>query len=350
IWVYIGTYTQKEPHVSGKAEGIYIYEMNTSTGALTYVATSPPTVNPSYVALHPNGKWLFAANETGDGKLSAFYIDREKKQLVFINSVSSHGSASCYVSIDHTGKYVMTANYSSGTVALYPLDENGRLREATSVHKHEGKGPDSRQEGPHAHMIVPAKISPYVYAVDLGIDQVMIYALDPSRSTLTLTGSYKTKAGAGPRHIALHHNNRWAYIINELNGTIEACTVDARTALLSRFQDISTLPVGESRKAGCADIHITPSGKYLYATNRGEINTIAMYSIGEDGKLTLLGHQPVKGRTPRSFAIDPTGSFLLVANQDSDNVVTFKIDPKTGKLIDTGIESKIPTPVCIKFE
>ena len=349
--IYIGTYTQKESHVNGKAEGVYIYEMNHSTGALTHVVTSPKTINPSYVAVHPNGKWLYAVNETGDGKVSAFSIDPKKKKLEFVNAVSSHGNSPCYISIDNSGKFVMTATYGSGTVALFPIKEDGSLKEATSVNKHEGRGPDSRQESPHAHMIRTGNDDKLIYAVDLGIDEVITYKLDPSKATLTKTNAYKTKPGAGPRHIDFHKNKKWAYLVNELNGTIEACTVDAKTGALSRFQEISTLPAGETRKAGCADIHITPSGKFLYATNRGEINNIAMYSIDTaNGQLKVLGHQSVKGRTPRSFAIDPTGTFLLVANQDSDNIVTFKIDSSNGKLIDTGIEAKVPTPVCVKFE
>lgn len=349
--VYIGTYTKKEPHVQGKAEGIYIYEMNRATGTLTYVATSPPTVNPSYVAVHPNGKWLYAVNETEDGKVSSFRIDHEKKQMELLNEVPSQGSAPCYVSIDKSGKFVMTANYSSGTVALYPINDDGSLKEASSVDNHVGSGPDPRQKEPHAHMIIPGNTAPSIYAVDLGTDQIITYKLDTEKSILAKSSVFQTKPGAGPRHLVFHANNKWAYVVNELNGTIEACNVDEKTGVLTRFQDISTLPAGETRKAACADIHIAPSGKYLYASNRGDINNIAIYSIADaNGKLKLLGHQAVKGRTPRSFAIDPTGTFLLVANQDSDNVVTFKIDSTTGKLKDTGIEAKIPTPVCVKFE
>ncbi len=350
VWIYIGTYTQKESHVDGNAEGIYIYEMNPTTGVLTHVATSPKTVNPSYLTIHPDGKWLYAANETSDGKVSAFRINREKKQLEFINSVSSQGNSPCYVSTDKSGKFVMTANYGSGTIALLAINEDGSLKESTSIEKHKGKGPDPRQESPHAHMIRTGNDNQFVYAVDLGIDKIITYKLNTEKASLTKTLEYSTQPGAGPRHLAFHKNNKWAYVVNELNGTIESCNVDQKTGALTRIQEISTLPAGETRKAGCADIHITPSGKYLYATNRGDINNIAMYSVEASGKLKLIGHQPVKGRTPRSFAIDPTGTFLLVANQDSDNIVTFKIDSLNGKLIDTGIETKVPTPVCVRFE
>lgn len=351
VWVYIGTYTRTEPHVQGKAEGIYIYEMNPATGALTHVITSPATENPSYVAIHPNGKWLFAVNELGQGRVSAFKLDKERKQLSFLNSVSSHGSSPCYVSIDKSGKFVMTANYGTGNVALYPINEDGSLKEATSVFQHEGSGPDPRQKGPHAHMIRTGNDDKLVYAADLGTDQVVTYKIDAARSVLNKVSEYKAKPGAGPRHIAFHKNKKWAYIVNEINGTVEACTVDSKTGALTRFQDITTLPQGETGKAGCADIHITPDGKYLYASNRGNINNIAMYAIDENsGSLKILGHQPVGGRTPRSFAIDPTGTFLIVANQDTGNIVTFRIDSNTGKLADTGMEVKVPTPVCVRFE
>lgn len=351
-WIYIGTYTRNEPHVNGKAEGVYIYKMNPETGALTYVTTSPNTLNPSYVAVHPDGKWLYAVNETGDGKISSFKIDREKKELKLINAVSAKGSAPCYISVDQSGKFVLVANYGSGNVAMYPVNPDGSLKDAVNVIQHRGNGPDpGRQEGPHAHMIITGNERNLVYAVDLGIDKVITYKLDTRKASLEKTGEYSTVPGAGPRHIEFHRNKKWAYIINELNGTIEACTVNSHTGALTRFQVISVLPAGEKRKAASAAIHIAPSGKYLYASNRGEINNIAMFSVDENsGRLELIGHQPVKGRTPRSFAIDPSGKFLLVANQDTDNIVTFTIDPSTGKLTDTGIEANVPTPVCLVFE
>jgi 6-phosphogluconolactonase len=350
-WVYVGSYTQKEPHVQGKAKGIYIYEMNTATGALAHVATSPETVNPSYVAIHPDGKWLYAVNETGDGKISAFKIDRDNKKMEFLNAVSSNGNSPCYISIDNSGKFVMTANYGSGTVALYPLNDDGTLKEATSVIKHTGKGPDPRQSSPHAHMIRPGNNPELIYAVDLGADRVFTYQLDKQKASLQKINEYAAVPGAGPRHIDFHPGKKWAYVVNELNGTVEACTVDPTTGALKRFQEITTLPQGETRKAGCADIHVSKDGKFLYASNRGEINNIAIYAIdAATGNLSPVGHQSVKGKGPRSFVIDPSGTFLLVANQDSNNIVTFRIDRASGKLTDTGIETNVPTPVCVRFE
>lgn len=349
IWIYIGTQTDTE-NKETKSKGIYIYEMNPATGALKYVATSSPIINPTYLAIHPNKKWLYAVSETEKGKLYAFSVDNQKGKMTEINTVSSQGDYPCYISIDESGEFVMTANYGSGSVSVYPIDKDGSLKEAISVVKHEGKGPHTRQEGPHAHMIRTNPYNKLIYAVDLGIDKVISYNLNPNASGFNKSNEYIAKPGSGPRHIDFHKNGKWAYVVTELTGTIEACNVDENTGALSRFQEITTLQENETQYPGSADIHISPSGKFLYASNRGEINNIAMFSINqENGNLTIIGHQSVKGHTPRNFVIDPSGKFLLVANQDSDNIVTFKIDPNTGKLIDTGIESKVPSPMCLKF-
>jgi len=355
--LYIGTYTEKEAHVTGKATGIYIYEMNAESGQLSLVDSSPATTNPSYLAVHSGKNLLYAVNETGSGSsnssgnVSAFHIRDGGRKLELINSVSSVGSYPCYISIDNTARYAMAANYGSGTVALFPINADGSLKEATSVDQHTGRGQTGRQESAHAHMIIPSPDSIHVYACDLGTDKVYCYSVDTLNSTLISSGpAYKTIPGAGPRHLTFHPERNIAYIVNELNGTIEAVKIDSLSGSMKRFQVISTKPLTKSRDASCADIHITPSGKYLYASNRGEINNIAMYSVNpETGELDLTGHQQVKGITPRSFAIDPSGNFLLVANQDSDNIITFRIDQDTGRLIDTGFEVIVPTPVCLKF-
>jgi 6-phosphogluconolactonase len=355
--LYVGTYTESAIQKGKKSAGIYIYNMDCNTGKLSYVNVSPFIVNPSYLAIHPDSMWLYAVNETGSadnksgGAVSAFRISEQGKALEFINSVSSHGSYPCYVSIDQSGNYVMTANYGSGTVALFPLQPNGALIEATSIDQHMGKEAAAGHEGAHAHMIIPSPYGNFVYAVDLGTDKIYLYKIDPVESKLISTGlDTETKSGAGPRHLVFHPFKNLAYVVNELNGSIEAMQADTVTGVLTRFQIISTLSEGNGNEAACADIHISPSGKYLYASNRGIINNIAMYEINsETGHLTLIGHQPVKGRTPRNFIIDPTGTYLLVANQGSDNIVTFRIDQATGRLIDTGLEVTVPAPVCLKF-
>ena len=355
--LYIGTYTEKEAHVAGKASGIYIYEMNSETGQLALVDSSPATTNPSYLAVHPGKNRLYAVNETGgssgnsSGNVSAFNIRDDGRKLELINSVSSGGSYPCYISIHNTARYVMAANYGSGTVALFPVNADGSLNEASSIDQHTGRGQTGRQESAHAHMVIQSPHSFHVYSCDLGTDKVYCYTADTINNTLVSSDrEYKTMPGAGPRHIAFHPEKNTAYIVNELNGTIEAVNIDSLTGSMNRFQVISTKSLNDTREASCADIHITPSGKYLYASNRAELNNIAIYSVHPaSGELALIGHQQIKGRTPRSFAIDPSGNFLLVANQDSDNIITFRIDKDTGKLIDTGFEISVPTPVCVKF-
>ena len=354
--MYIGTYTEKEDFVDGKATGIYVYELNTNTGKLTYVSSSPHTVNPSFLVTNHGNNMLYAVNETGSrdkpgGSISAFRLSGDGRQMDFLNSVSSQGNSPCYVSLDKSGKWVMCANYGSGTVAVLPVKDSGSLGEATMVHQHTGKGPSPHQDAAHAHFILQNPSNSLIYSCDLGADTIYIYKLNTTTGKLSLTGhNYATMPGAGPRQMAFHSSMNLAYEVNELNGTIEVMNVDSVTGALKRIQIISTLDPGMKTDASCADIHLTPSGKFLYASNRGKINNLAIYQVDQQtGKLTLIGHQPVKGKTPRNFIIDPTGKFLLVANQDTGNVVTFKIDQETGKLEDTGIESSIPSPVCLKF-
>jgi 6-phosphogluconolactonase len=355
--LYIGTYTEDESNIQRKATGIYIYELDMTSGKLNFIGASPATTNPSYIDISPGGNWLYAVNETGSnvagssGSISAFRLIDHGKGLEFINKVSSAGNYPCYIQVDKSGKYVMTANYGSGTVAMFPIEANGSLGYAVAVDQHIGKGPTSRQESAHAHMIMVSRDNRFAYSCDLGTDRIYIYRLDTDNGKLVREGNdHITSPGSGPRHLALHPFKNFAYVANELNGTIACMKIDTLTGALDRFQTISTLAKGNGLQASCADIHITPSGNYLYATNRGQFNNIAMYSISsKTGELTLIGHQSSKGKTPRNFIIDRTGSYLLVANQDSDNVVTFRINPETGKLIDIGIEVYVPTPVCLRF-
>lgn len=358
-YIYVGTYTKSNNSPAGTSIGIYVLKLDLKTGALSKVAVSPSTSNPSFLTLHPGLKYLYAVNENGGkgpsdfGTVSAFQIDSGSHQMHFLNSVSSMGKDPCYISIDPESNCVMVANYSSGSISLFPLNHDGSLMEASSVIQDQGKGPNlARQEGPHAHMISLDPPGKFIYATDLGTDKVSCYKLDAQKKQFINTGHVTSiTSGAGPRHIAFHHQHSWIYIINELNGSIEAFNQDVATGILSRFQIISTLPAGTTKAADCADIHINPSGKFLYASNRGENNSIAIYSINEtNGELSLIGHQSTQGKTPRNFAIDPTGTFLLVANEESDNIVTFRIDPVSGKLIDINQEISIPMPVCIKFE
>ncbi len=354
--LYIGTYTENEIRDAGKSTGVYIYSMDRITGELSYIGASPATTNPSYVDVHPSGKWFYTVNETGKpggstGAISAFRLTDNGKTLEFLNAVSSEGDYPCFVQVDGTGKYVLTANYGSGTVALLPIKADGTLGNAVSVDHHTGMGHTARQESAHAHMIICSKDNRFAYSCDLGTDIIYIYRLDTNQGKLLPAEyNYHTQPGAGPRHLTFHPFKNLAYVVNELNGTIECMQVDTLNGALSRFQVVSTVSDGKGEEAACADIHVSPDGNYLYASNRGNYNNIAMFSVDAlTGELTLIGHQEVKGRTPRNFIIEPAGNYMLVANQNSDNVVTFRIDAETGKLIDMGSEIKIPSPVCLKF-
>ena len=353
--LFIGTYTQKEGHVDGKAEGVYVYGLNTETGALSQLSTSPPITNPSYLTVHPNGEWLYAVSETGGseatayGSVSAFKFDEESKALTPINTASSQGKYPCYISISPSGEHALVANYGGG-IALLPLGSDGALQEATSVVQHSGKGPNTaRQEGPHAHMVTPGPGN-FIYAVDLGTDNVYPYVLDAEKQRLVPAAKpTQLTPGAGPRHLTFHASKDIAYLVNELNGTITAFKVTPATGALEPFQTISTLPEGTTDAAACADIHLHPNGKFLYASNRGSLNNLAIYAVNEtSGELQLLGFQPTQGQTPRNFVIHPEGKLLLVANQDSGNVVTFRIDESTGLLTELA-NTPVPTPVCLKF-
>lgn len=353
--LFIGTYTRKEPHVNGKAEGIYVYKMSKSTGRLTHHSTFKGSINPSYLTVHPNKRFLYAVNEHGGagefetGTVSAFSIHPESKELDLINIVSAEGVAPCYISVDKSGHFALVANYVGGNTVLLPIQIKGALGKAVAVEQHEGKGEHPRQDAPHAHFVDTDPNNRYVYAVDLGLDKILRYELDKRQGKLKPAGAANVTPQAGCRHLTFHPQERWAYVINELNGTIEAFQVDEKSGQMEQFQ---TIPTTESAttEAACADIHITPSGRFLYATNRGMENSIAIFSIDrESGELTNIGYQSTFGKTPRNFVIDPSGTFLLVANQDSDNVVTFKIDEKTGQLTETGLVAEIPTPVCLKF-
>lgn len=350
--LFVGTYTQKEAHVNGKGEGIYVYKMDAKTGALTYQNKVTETINPSYLTLHPNQQYLYAVNEVGggNGTVSTFSIEPNTYQLDFLNKVSSKGNAPCY--INAVGDFVYVANYSSGNVGLFPIDKNGKLEEAVSV-LHHGKSNSKhpRQRSSHAHFFAAKPNSQLAYAVDLGVDKIFTYQVDTlNQGLILLSEQSMTGEAAGARHLTWHPKQDWLYVINELNGTIEAFMKEPKTTELTHFQTIKTLMDSTAVGASSADIHVTPNGNFLYASNRGMHNNLAMYRINpKNGQLTFLGNQSTKGKSPRNFVIAADGQFLLVANQDSDNIVTFKINQETGILEDTGIETKVNTPVCLKF-
>ena len=352
FFVYIGTYTMNMGFVDGKAEGIYVYRMDSASGTLTYLSKAKGGANPSFIALHPNGRFLYSVNEINDGGVSAYARHPQSGELTFLNQQSSHGSAPCFITVEQTGKYVLTANYSSGTVAMLPIQADGKLAPASDVIQHKGTSTDpQRQEGPHAHSINVDPNNRFAIAADLGLDKLLVYQLDLVKGKLPTNEPPFTQVegGAGPRHLAFHPNGRYAYVINELNASMDAFGYDAEKGVLTEIQSLSTLPSDYKGWNGCADVHVAPSGKFVYGSNRGH-DSIVAYSVDESsGKLTFLGTTPTQGKMPRNFAIDPTGSFLYAANQDSSTIVTFRIDAQTGQLQPTGQVIEVPTPVCIQF-
>jgi len=346
--VYIGTYT------SQGSEGIYACEFDPATGALDGLRPMARTANPTYLCFHPERPYLYAANEVSDamgksGAVSAYAIGREGA-LTRLNQQPSHGTSPCYVSVGGAGRYVLVANYSSGTVAVLPIEAGGALGEATDVVQHEGSGADPRrQEGPHAHCIVPDPGDRFVLSCDLGTDRVMIYRLDAAAgSLLPAAAPYALLApGSGPRHIAFHPNGRWAYVINELGNTMTAFTYQADTGRLDEIGSVSTLPAGYAETTYCADVHVAPSGRYVYGSNRGHDSIVILRVDEATGMVTPVGWEPTQGSFPRNFFLSPDGTWLLAANQKGDSVVSYRVDVATGLLEPTGHTLRVSMPVCL---
>jgi 6-phosphogluconolactonase len=347
-YLLIGTYT------GGKSEGIYVYRFNSITGDFDSVSMIK-TSNPSFLAVSPDQRFVYAVHENANngkgGEIAAFSFDKEKGKLSLINQQLSGGDHPCYVSVDKTGKWVAAANYTSGTLSVLPINKNGGVDSATTVIQHNGYSVNSeRQTGPHTHSAMFSKDNKYLFAADLGIDKLMIYSFNEKTGELTETdpGFVMTEPGAGPRHFTFHPNNKYVYLIEELTGTISSYRYEnGKFALL---QNISALPPDYMGPIGSADIHTSSDGKFLYASNRGESNTIAIFQINQKtGWLRLVGHQSTLGKTPRNFNFDPSGNYLLAANQNSDKIVIFRVDKKTGLLADTGKRIEVGSPVCIKW-
>lgn len=350
-YLLAGTYT------SGKSEGIYVYKFNSQTGEFSPVSIAKNVSNPSYLTVSPDEKYVYAVNENHNkeqngGEVTSFSFDKKTGILTQLNKQPSAGNDPCYVSINKSGKFILVSNYSSGTASVLPVKKDGSLGPPVSVIKHEGSGVNSeRQEGPHVHSTVLSKDNNYVFVSDLGIDKIMIYSFDNKKGKLTPapTPYVEVEPGAGPRHFEFHPNNKFAYLMEEMSGGISVFAYKGK-GQLDLIQNISALPPDYIGTVGSADIHVSPDGKFLYASNRGESNTIAIFSINQQtGELTLVGHQSTLGKTPRNFNFDPSGNFLLVANQNSDNIIIFKKDKTTGLLTDTGKKIDVGNPVCIKW-
>ncbi len=353
-WVFIGTYTEAARAAGQPSEGIYVYQMDPATGTLTYVGSADPGPNPSFLAVHPSGRFLYSVSEVAErgGGLSAFAFDQATGKLTLLNQESAHGTTSCHISTDAAGKFALAANYGSGDVLVLPINADGTLRAASQIVDHAALVPGAVAGTARAHSILVDATQKYALAADLGLDRIMIYQYDGVNGQLTLNPNQpwvQAVKGAGPRHFDFHPNGRFVYLINELNGTATAFAWDAAQGTLKELQTLSTLPAGYSGGKSCADMHVSPDGRFLYGSNRGH-DSIVIYALDPaTGLMTLVGHTATQGRTPRNFGLDPTGTFLFAAHQDSNTIVTFGRDTATGQLTPTGQVINLPSPVCIKF-
>jgi 6-phosphogluconolactonase len=348
LYLLLGTYTK------GKSEGLYVYKFDTKTGTATYTSHIASS-NPSFIAVAPGNKFVYAVNEDADsngtgGRVSAYQFDAAKGQLTLLNQQPSGGNHPCYVTVDKTNRWVLAGNYNSGSMTVLPIQKNGALGNITSIIVHEGKGPNSpRQDKPHVHGTFLANNNKDLFVPDLGIDKVMVYRFNAANGSVAALPPIATEPGGGPRHLAIHPNGKFLYLVQELLGSIAVYSYPGKDSA-KLLQTHSALPLTYKGPLSGADIHISPDGKFLYSSNRGNSNTIAIFSINsKTGQITLLAHQPVLGLKPRNFNFDPSGNYLLVANQDSDEVVIFKRNKKTGLLINTGNRITVGNPVCIKW-
>jgi 6-phosphogluconolactonase len=355
-FVYIGTYTEE----GSQSKGIYAYRFDPNTARLDPIGLVAETVNPSFLAVHPNHRFIYAVNEVSNykgeksGAVSAFAIDHVTGKLTLLNQVASRGGDPCYISVDQAGKHVLVANYGGGSIAVFPVLEDGRIGEASAFVQHSGHGTNpERQEGPHAHSIDLSPDNRFAIVDDLGLDESLVYRFDNAKGSLTADSNStliaKAADGAGPRHFAFHPNGRFAYVINEMQSTVSAFHYDPATGELQKLQTISSLPKDSSGHSDAAEIQVHPSGRFLYASNRGP-DSIAVFAIdGKKGTLTPIEYVSTKGASPRNFEIAPGGSRLLAANEKSDDIVMFLINPQTGRLTSTGKVLEVAQPVCIKF-
>jgi 6-phosphogluconolactonase len=347
-YIYVGTYTRRD------SKGIYVYEFDRSKGVLKEIQTESSLVNPSFLEIHPSGKFLYAVSEKDEmGETAAFSLDSKSGKITFINKESSKGGASCHISIDKTGKYAFVSNYGGGNLSMFPIEKTGALKPASQTIQNEGSSIDKeRQNGPHVHSAFVSPDNKFLFVSDLGTDKISIYSIDTKQGKLTtaVTPFIKVAPGAGPRHLVFNPNGKYFYSAEELYSTIGVLKYDQKTGAVNIVKDsIKSLPDDFKEFNKSADIHTDPAGKFLYMSNRG-MDALSIFSIKEDGaKIELIGQQEVMGKAPRNFLVDPKGEFVFVANQETDNIVIFKLDKNTGKLTYTGNQTKVPAPVCIKM-
>lgn len=361
--VYVGTYSEPilfgtGQVLQGRGEGVYAFRFDAEKGALIPAGVTGGVRNASYLAFDSSRRFLYCVNEFKEfegrpsGAVSAYRIDPETGALTFLNMKASGGTDPCHLMPDRSGRNVLIANFASGSVSVIRIEGDGSLGEMADFVQHEGSSVDpKRQAGPHAHAVEIDAANRFVFVPDLGMDGIVIYAFDAATGKLTPNPRQNfiaAKPGAGPRQLAFHPDGRFAYVINELNSTMTAYAYDAAKGTLSELQTLSTLPADFSGHSTCAEVQIAPSGKYLYGSNRGHDSLVA-YAVGGDGRLTLVGHEKTRGRIPRNFDISPDGKFLAAANQDTNDIVLFRLDERTGMPVATGNVVQAGTPVCVRF-
>jgi 6-phosphogluconolactonase len=347
---FVGTYTGKG------SEGIYRCGLDTQTGKLSDLSLSTKSANPSFLALTKDGNYLLAVNEVIDSKgnamgyIESFAVSTSGDQLTPVNKVSSSGAHPCYVSVN-AGGFVLAANYTGGSVALFKLDQKGRLSQALDVQQHYGNGPNKeRQEGPHVHSAFFEPGTDRIFVADLGTDGVSVYQLDKNNSKLVPASNpeIRLNPGSGPRHLAFHPKKNFLYIANELGSTVTVCSLN-KDGSYSAIETVPSIPPDYRKSNYPADIHISGDGRFLYVSNRG-FNSIAIFTVDQkSGKLTIIAQEPVKGENPRNFTLSPDEDYLLVANQNTQNIVSFKRDKNSGKLTYTD-QIQAHTPVCLLFQ
>jgi 6-phosphogluconolactonase len=349
---YIGTYTR------GESKGIYSFILDTGAGTLTPEGLAAETPNPSFLAIHPSGRYLYACGELDrfkdqqSGSLVAFSIDRASGKLKQLNEVAAGGTSTCHVNISANGKYAVIANYGTGSCAAFAIEPDGKLGKRSAFHQHSGSSVnESRQKGPHAHSVNFDKANKHVIVADLGLDQVKVYrfnaatgAMDPNDPPFA-----SVKPGSGPRHFTFHPSGKYAYVINEMACTVTAFAWNSGKGTLTEIETVTTLPEPVKQGYSTAEVVSHPNGRFLYGSNRGH-NTIAVFQVDSStGKLKTVEHESTQGQIPRNFAIDPTGQFLIAANQNSNTIVLFRINQSTGALDPVGSPIAAPVPVCVRY-
>jgi 6-phosphogluconolactonase len=346
-WVYFGTYTRKA------SKGIYVSRMDAATGKLSEPQLAGEAVNPNTQVVHPSGRYLYSIVDAGGGAqggVAAFAVDRATGKLKRLNEVSSRGVQPIHLAIDSSGRALVVANYSSGSVAAIPILKDGSVGDSVSVIQHEGSSVDQRrQKGPHPHCATVSPDNRFLIVGDLGLDRVLVYHLDAAQAKIEPNDPpyFQASPGSGPRHFAFHPKKPFAYLISEMQNSVTALRWDPRRGALEAIETLSTLPEGFNGNNSTAEILVDPSGRFLYGSNRGH-DSIAAYAIQPDGKLQLLEITPTAGRTPNNFAIDPAGRWLLAANQMTDNIVVFSI-AGDGRLKATGQTLGVDSPMCVRF-